>query len=89
MESKLLVSLVCPFYNEETCVIAFYEAMMHEIEKLNSYDFEVICIDDGSNDRTLEYLIGLANKEPRFTVLEFSRNFGKEAALTAGLDMAR
>lgn len=89
MKTKQLVSLVCPFYNEEACVKAFYDAVINEIEKLNSYDFEVICVDDGSDDGTLENLIALTNKDLRFTVLEFSRNFGKEAALTAGLDIAK
>ena len=86
MDHKLLVSLVCPFHNEETGVDAFYKALTHEFSQLDAFDFEVLCIDDGSKDRTLEQLIALTQKDPRFQVLELSRNFGKEAALTAGLD---
>ena len=86
MDHKLLVSLVCPFHNEETGVVAFYKALTHEFSQLDAFDFEVLCIDDGSKDRTLEQLIALTQKDPRFQVLELSRNFGKEAALTAGLD---
>ena len=86
MDHKLLVSLVCPFHNEETGVDAFYTALTHEFSQLDAFDFEVLCIDDGSKDRTLEQLIALTQKDPRFQVLELSRNFGKEAALTAGLD---
>lgn len=52
------------------------------------FDFEVICIDDGSDDDTLNMLIIVAYKDPRFHVIELSRNFGKEAALTAGIDAA-
>jgi polyisoprenyl-phosphate glycosyltransferase len=89
MDSKLLVSLVCPFHNEETGVEAFYEALIHEFSQLDAFDFEVLCIDDGSKDRTLEQLIALSQQDPRFQVLELSRNFGKEAALTAGLDRAQ
>jgi glycosyltransferase involved in cell wall biosynthesis len=51
-------------------------------------DFEVVCIDDGSRDDTLEKLISIAEKDPRFHIIELSRNFGKEAALTAGVDAA-
>ena len=89
MDSKLLVSLVCPFHNEETGVDAFYEAITQEFSQLDAFNFEVVCVDDGSKDRTLELLIALSQKDSRFQVLELSRNFGKEAALTAGLDHAQ
>jgi glycosyltransferase involved in cell wall biosynthesis len=89
MEQKLLVSLVCPFHNEEMGIDAFYEAVIEEISQLDAFDFEVLCVDDGSNDSTLEQLIALTQKDPRFQVFELSRNFGKEAALTAGLDRAQ
>lgn len=88
MSNKLLVSLVCPFHDEESGIDIFYDAITQEIVQLEDFDFEVICIDDGSNDLTLERLITLTLKDPRFKVIEFSRNFGKEAALTAGLDQA-
>lgn len=89
MSSKQLVSLVCPFYNEESGVNAFYEAVTQEIAKLDRYDFELICVDDGSEDATLKHLIALSLINPRMKVVELSRNFGKEAALTAGLDLAQ
>lgn len=81
-----LVSIVCPFYNEGSGVTAFYEAMAAEMACLSRYDFEVVCVDDGSKDDTLARLIALSETDARFRVLELSRNFGKEAALTAGLD---
>lgn len=83
-----LISVVCPFYNEGPGVSAFYDAMTAEFAELPSYEFEVVCVDDGSKDDTLARLIALADKDARFRVVELSRNFGKEAALTAGLDAA-
>jgi glycosyltransferase involved in cell wall biosynthesis len=56
--------------------------------QLPAHDFEVICVDDGSRDRTLARLITLTGIDARFQVIELSRNFGKEAALTAGIDAA-
>jgi glycosyltransferase involved in cell wall biosynthesis len=53
---------------------------------LTDFDFEIICVDDGSRDNTLEQLIAISKTDPRVSVLEFSRNFGKEAAMTAGID---
>lgn len=81
-----LISIVCPFYNEGPGVSAFYDAMTAEFAQLPRYEFEVVCVDDGSKDDTLVRLITLADNDARFRVVELSRNFGKEAALTAGLD---
>ena len=83
-----LISIVCPFYNEGLGVSAFYDAMTAEFAQLPGYEFEVVCVDDGSKDDTLVRLITLADNDARFRVVELSRNFGKEAALTAGLDAA-
>ncbi len=88
MNSKLLVSLVCPFYNEEMGIEAFYEAVTQEITQLDGFEFEIICVDDGSKDSTLKQLVKLSENDARIKVIELSRNFGKEAALTAGLDQA-
>ena len=83
-----LVSLIVPFYNEESGLDAFWQRLLPLIG--NSPErFEIICIDDGSTDRTLPLLIAAANRDSRIRVIEFSRNFGKEAALTAGIDLAR
>jgi glycosyltransferase involved in cell wall biosynthesis len=62
--------------------------MGETMEKLPDFDFEIVCIDDGSRDNTLEQLIAISKADPRVTVLEFSRNFGKEPAMTAGIDAA-
>lgn len=89
MDDKILVSLVCPFHNEEMGIDAFYDAVTQEISRLDAFNFEVLCVDDGSQDSTLERLIALTRQDARFQVFELSRNFGKEAALTAGLDHAQ
>lgn len=87
--NKLRISIVCPFYNEGPGVSAFYEAMTREIAPLEQrYAFEFVCVDDGSRDDTLPRLMALAEQDSRLRVVELSRNFGKEAALTAGLNEA-
>ena len=85
-----LVSIVAPFYNEELGIVFFVEAIAKVMASCAAdYDYEVVCVDDGSSDRTLELLQAVAAKDPRYTVVELSRNFGKEPALTAGIDTAR
>lgn len=84
-----LISIVCPFYNESHGVAEFYFAITAQMDRLASHHFEIICIDDGSTDSTLAQLIALSKSDKRVRVLELSRNFGKEAALTAGLDVAQ
>jgi glycosyltransferase involved in cell wall biosynthesis len=89
MNTKLLVSIVCPFYNEESGVISFHTALIQELNKLTEYAFDVVCIDDGSEDNTLKLLKAISDQDDRFIVIELSRNFGKEAALSAGLEMSQ
>ena len=88
MAQRPLVSIVTPFYNEGEGVKHFYQVMGETMEKLPDFDFEIVCIDDGSRDNTLEQLIAISKTDRRVTVLEFSRNFGKEPAMTAGIDAA-
>jgi len=88
MAQRPLVSIVTPFYNEGEGVNHFYQVMSLTMEKLPDFDFEIVCVDDGSRDNTLEQLIEISKTDPRVTVLEFSRNFGKEPAMTAGIDAA-
>ena len=83
-----LISIVCPFYNEGGGVDVFYASMTQMFAANNDLDFELVCVDDGSQDDTLSRLIALTQCDVRVRVVELSRNFGKEAALTAGLDAA-
>jgi glycosyltransferase involved in cell wall biosynthesis len=87
-ESK--VSIVCPAFNEEEVLPHFHAELRAVLATLESeYDFEIIYIDDGSTDRTLEILRVLAASDPRVRYLSLSRNFGPQAALTAGIESAR
>ena len=83
-----LISIVVPFFNEGGAIDHFYSGMSPILSINIGCNFEVICVDDGSTDSTLSELIELTKKDTRFHILEFSRNFGKEAALSAGIDFA-
>ena len=89
MQLRPLVSIISPFYNEGLGVLKFKEAITNVLNSLPEYDFEIICIDDGSTDNTLSNLIAVAHHDHRFRIIELSRNFGKEAAMTAGIDEAK
>ncbi len=84
-----LISIVVPFYNEEATIAVFYSALTSTIDAITDMQWEIVCIDDGSVDATLQILIELAQADHRVQVIELSRNFGKEAALTAGIDAAK
>lgn len=84
--SKL--SVIVPCFNEEEMIEIFYSEAVKEIEKIDNLDYELIFVDDGSTDGTLKKFKNLTkiNKKVRF--ISFSRNFGKEAAMYAGLEKA-
>jgi len=84
---KPLISLVVPVFNEEESVDVYVQTTrgILEAERL---DFEIIFINDGSHDATLQRLMALAEADKRIRVINLSRNFGKECALTAGIDHA-
>jgi len=88
MQVKPAVSLVVPFYNEGAAVEVFFETISPILARIGTVAFEIVCIDDGSGDDTLARLLAASRFDRRIKVLELSRNFGKEAALTAGLDAA-
>jgi glycosyltransferase involved in cell wall biosynthesis len=88
MNLKKKISVVTPFFNEQDGVNLFYREMVTVFLRMPHVEFEVICVDDGSDDGTLNKLIQISIQDDRFKVIEFSRNFGKEAALTAGIDAA-
>jgi len=80
-----MVSIVIPLFNEEESLIPLYERLC----KVFSEDVEFIFVDDGSYDKSLEILEGIANKDIRVKVISFRRNFGKSAALAAGFKKAK
>lgn len=79
------ISIVVPMFNEGEAIDIFHLRLTEVISKILNYTFEIICVDDGSRDDTLERLVLLSSTDPRYSVIELSTNFGKEAALTAGL----
>ena len=84
----IYLSLVVPCYNEETAVPLFYEEAIVICTAIHE-QFEIIFVDDGSKDDTLKVLRQLAGQDTRIHYISFSRNFGKEAALLAGLQSAQ
>jgi len=83
-----MISIVCPFYNEQDVIEAFFGRLIAVLNATGD-EFEIICVNDGSSHNTLLGLLAAQNKYPGVRVVDLSRNYGKEAALTAGLDMAR
>lgn len=82
------ISIVVPCYNEEAALGYFYEEMNRITEMMGSVSFELLFIDDGSKDETLSRIRQLADRDQRVRYVSFSRNFGKEAAIYAGLKNA-
>jgi dolichol-phosphate mannosyltransferase len=80
-----LLSVVAPVYNEEELVEPFVERALAAVA---DYNFELVIVNDGSSDRTPELLDRIAERDPRVRVVHLSRNFGHQAALTAGLEHA-
>lgn len=83
-----LISVVVPAYNEETVLNEFHQRCAAVLEK-TGLRWEIIYINDGSTDRTLSTMAELQKSSPGVSILDLSRNFGKEIALTAGLEYAR
>ena len=84
--SNTFISLVVPCFNEEEAIPKFYEESYRVLKEMNHYDdAEFVFVDDGSSDGTMKVMHELSNKDERIHYVSFSRNFGKEAALYAGL----
>lgn len=83
------ISIIIPMYNEEGNVRPLYRELCAAIEHFRKYRFEIIFVDDGSRDGSAIAAKRLARRDRRLRVLELSRNFGKEPAMTAGLHAAR
>jgi glycosyltransferase involved in cell wall biosynthesis len=87
LEGPYRLSLVVPMYNEsETCGL-FFDHVLPIISSVTD-DFEIICVNDGSSDATEEKLVATSARDARIKVINLSRNFGKEIALSAGIDFA-
>jgi dolichol-phosphate mannosyltransferase len=82
------VSLVIPIYNEEAVLPRLDERLLPLLDKIG-VDAEVVFVDDGSKDRSLEILRTMIAREPRYRAVSFSRNFGHQRAITCGMDATR
>ena len=87
MNSRPELSIIVPMHNEEDACGLFFEKIFEILPKVTD-DYEIVCINDGSTDATLAALKVFHAQNPRIRIINFSRNFCKEAALTAGLDLA-
>ena len=82
------ISVAVPCYNEEAALEPFFAAVSAVAEQMSDVEFEFLFIDDGSRDKTLEKMQDLAQRDSRVKYISFSRNFGKEAGIYAGLENA-
>ena len=83
------VTILIPAYNEEESLPYLYERLEELINSIKNYEFEILFINDGSKDKTLELIKKYRNKDSRISYVNFSRNFGKEIAMLAGFDYAK
>jgi len=79
------LSVIVSMYNEEDSLKSFFAAITKTMERLSKYSYEIICIDDGSTDKTYSLLCQYAKKDKHVKIIKFSRNFGKEYGMMAGL----
>lgn len=88
LDKQPLISLIVPVFNEEQSVGLFIETVTRILEK-DRLDFEFLFVNDGSTDNTLPNLLEFSHQNPRIYIINLSRNFGKDAALSAGIDLAQ
>ena len=82
------ISIIVPAYNEEESIPYLEKRLVALMDNMKNYEFEVLFVNDGSKDKTLELIKELRKRDNRFCYVNFSRNFGKEVAMIAGLDYA-
>jgi dolichol-phosphate mannosyltransferase len=83
------ISVLVPVFNEEEIIGLFYERTRTVLDGLDQFAWEIVFVDDGSSDRSYAKLAAMAAADPNVKVLKFSRNFGHQIAITAGVDDAR
>jgi polyisoprenyl-phosphate glycosyltransferase len=86
-DDEVVISVVVPMFNEEDSLDAFFRRLEAALDAITPR-YEIICVDDGSSDETLNRLLDHNQRNPRIKTISLSRNFGKDAALSAGLDLA-
>jgi len=88
MNKKLLYSVVIPMFNEEEVVSFSYKKLKETMDRLKE-DYELIFINDGSKDKTIEKLLTASQMDKHVKIIDFSRNFGHQSAISAGMDYSR
>ena len=83
------ITIIIPAYNEEESLPFLYERLEKLINSIDNYEFEILFVNDGSKDNTINLIKEYREKDPRISYVDFSRNFGKETAMIAGLDYAK
>ena len=82
------ISIIIPAYNEEESLPMLRGRIEKLMDSMKNYEFEILFVNDGSKDRTIEIIKKMREEDTRFNYVDFSRNFGKEIAMIAGLDYA-
>lgn len=82
------ISIIIPAYNEEESLPMLRDRIEKLMDSMKNYEFEILFVNDGSKDRTIEIIKKMREEDTRFNYVDFSRNFGKEIAMIAGLDYA-
>ena len=82
------ISIIIPAYNEEESLPLLYDRLKKLMDDMKDYEFEILFVNDGSKDKTIEIIKDFRSKDERICYVDFSRNFGKEIAMIAGLDYA-
>ena len=89
MEEKKLVTILVPAYNEQEVLHMLYDRLKKLMDENSKYDFEILFVNDGSKDNSLQIMQELRKKDKRVCYLNLSRNFGKETGMIAGLDYSK
>ena len=89
IEQKKLITILVPAYNEQEVLRLLYDRLNTLTGSLPQYNFEILFVNDGSKDQTLNIIRELREKDTRICYVNLSRNFGKETAMIAGLDYAK
>lgn len=82
------ISIIAPIFNEEAVIDELHRRLTPVLDGMNK-SFEVLMVNDGSRDRSMERMVEIARKDPRYKIVNFSRNFGHQIAITAGMDHAQ
>ena len=88
MTGKKLISVVVPVFNEIEVIDVCYTRLTAVMQGLDSFDYELVFVDDGSRDDTHARLVSFHENDPHLKIVKFSRNFGHQIAVTAGVDEA-